>query len=997
MTRVKEQTSFSGGELTPNTHARTDIEKYDSGLKRMVNFFPRIQGGSSTRAGWEHQFRVRNSNDRHHFIDFDFTTELNYTLIFAPNFIRIFSTTGLVLEDPIEVTRVTEAGVYEADSHGLNIGDWVFAIGRFFTVVESSLIGFRLESVDTGEALTSGLNEVSKVFEIPHNYTEEQFRDIKYSQTLDVLTLTHGEHPPREIRRFAHNNWTLTDISFTTDIPSPINLVGSPPSTDIANIIYRYAVTAVGQNGRESLPATGSFQELVYNSEGLFTLTDSGLESGDEIILISDNVNSPLHNMRAFIVNKLGDNFRLEDMEGDAISTENETSTLSIAPTFVRASASQDIEVTYSVDATTGRITISLDNHGLTNGTVVMLRGTNLIYRETAFAALFGPTNASLDSLRLVVVSSSTNNFVVSVGVSATYVSGDLTGTGLLNAGENAEPALSPTNRVNLSWQDVEEAVSYNIYREERASFSFIANTRSNSFTDDNIEVDADINPPEFQNPFSNENPLVVSHHQQRRVFAFANRIVGSNINDFSNFSTSFPLKEDESYDFTLNTERRQELRHIINLSQLVGLSNRSIFALGDRDSGSLNPLNVSSREVYTEFGCSNIRPLVIGRDILYVHDGGKDVIFLSHNFDVDGLDGDSLVWLSDHLFERQEIVDWVYCQLPFYQILCVTDKGNVLSLIYNTKQKVWGWSRFETAGKAETISKLRERTPQGALEDTAYITIEREIAGVKSKRVEKLHSRDFVAREEVFAVDAGSTLNTWVEGELTLSGGNNWSVDEIFNLQGDIENAEIGDVIALRYFSEGGKRVDRILLEIESLVEGVMVVKANRAVPNVFRNATVSEYSRPVRTLSNLEHLEGAEVSILADGSVFNGVVENGSLALPRLASLIHVGLPYTCIMETLDYDLSSETKTKSKIINEVTINYENSAGGEATSEGSEYAEDIIDESGDETNLMLQDGKKTTSVDSAWGEIANVTIRQTKPLPLNILSIIPELDVGNY
>ena len=50
--------SFSGGEMTLQIDARSDVEKYASGCRTLENFIPRIYGGVERRPGTKF---IRNS------------------------------------------------------------------------------------------------------------------------------------------------------------------------------------------------------------------------------------------------------------------------------------------------------------------------------------------------------------------------------------------------------------------------------------------------------------------------------------------------------------------------------------------------------------------------------------------------------------------------------------------------------------------------------------------------------------------------------------------------------------------------------------------------------------------------------------------------------------------------------------------------------------------------------------------------------------------------
>lgn len=61
--------------------------------------------------------------------------------------------------------------------------------------------------------------------------------------------------------------------------------------------------------------------------------------------------------------------------------------------------------------------------------------------------------------------------------------------------------------------------------------------------------------------------------------------------------------------------------------------------------------------------------------------------------------------------------------------------------------------------------------------------------------------------------------------------------------------------------------------------------------------------------TITGLDHLEGEEVAILADGSTHpNRTVVSGSITLQRSASVVNVGLPYTATLRTMPIEAGAQ-----------------------------------------------------------------------------------------
>lgn len=150
---------------------------------------------------------------------------------------------------------------------------------------------------------------------------------------------------------------------------------------------------------------------------------------------------------------------------------------------------------------------------------------------------------------------------------------------------------------------------------------------------------------------------------------------------------------------------------------------------------------------------------------------------------------------------------------------------------------------------------------------------------------------------------------------------------------------------------------------------------------------------------VTGLEHLEGKTVSILADGNVLpQQVVTGGKITLGYAFSTIHVGLPIEAEAQTLPLEFTAQDGSylgRKKRIAKLTMLFKASRGGE-------YGFNKLDEIKWRSNepwgapIKLYDGKKQMIVPNAtWEMTQMLTIRQHDPLPLTILSVIPEIEAG--
>ena len=57
------------------------------------------------------------------------------------------------------------------------------------------------------------LNSSNVIYELAIPYAEADLFRIKFTQSADVLTLVHPAYPPKELRRYAHDNWQIVDVT----------------------------------------------------------------------------------------------------------------------------------------------------------------------------------------------------------------------------------------------------------------------------------------------------------------------------------------------------------------------------------------------------------------------------------------------------------------------------------------------------------------------------------------------------------------------------------------------------------------------------------------------------------------------------------------------------------------------------------------------------------------------------------------------------------------
>lgn len=156
-----------------------------------------------------------------------------------------------------------------------------------------------------------------------------------------------------------------------------------------------------------------------------------------------------------------------------------------------------------------------------------------------------------------------------------------------------------------------------------------------------------------------------------------------------------------------------------------------------------------------------------------------------------------------------------------------------------------------------------------------------------------------------------------------------------------------------------------------------------------------------PTTTISGLTWLEGQTVAILADGAVHpRRVVTAGKITLDNAASKVHIGLPIEADTATLPVAVlaldAAAGVGKPKNVNKVWLRVNRSSGvfaGPDFDNLVEVKQRTTEPYGSPPSLKT--GEVSVVVSPSWGPDGGLSVRQSDPLPLTIVSLALELATG--
>lgn len=496
--------------------------------------------------------------------------------------------------------------------------------------------------------------------------------------------------------------------------------------------------------------------------------------------------------------------------------------------------------------------------------------------------------------------------------------------------------------------------------------------------------------------------PALSIIHQQRQVYAAtANQpltIFGSRPRDYTNFSVSDAQVADDSYEYDLDSQEVTPIRHLLSIrgGLLIG-TEAGIWLLRGED----GPV-VSATSAYAEpqsaTGMSEVEPLLIDSDILYVEAAGTTVRLLKQNEYSEIYKGEDVGILSNHLFGAgRNLERWTFAVDPSKLVWGVREDGTMLAETIVPEQKIFGWTRHETFGRYLDIRSVREGRTFGV-----YQIVERLINGRRTKFLEKHASREFTRIEDAWCVDCGLDL-PMPEPAASITFSASFGEDVTATASANVfASGDVGKVI------RAGGGIGEITAFTSATVvtmrwyDDAPMTDVLKQDPDRTPNPQAQgswTMTAPVSSVGGLWHLEGATVSILADGSVKpQQVVTNGSVSLPNPASRIIIGLPYECVAATLSpiaNDAVIEARRKRNI--GVAVRKFDTVGlqvGDSLDDLYEMKERTLEAWGRPT--IPFNGIDYITIDAGFEEESSVFFVQSNPLPATILGYVLATEVGD-
>lgn len=948
------QTSFTGGEFGPPLWGRTDIEQYNNACAIVQNFLIRPFGSVISTPGTQ--------------------------------YINACKTGGVTT---LSGVRTIPFVFSQTDSYIIELGVGYF---RFYT--------------NGAVVVSSGTTP----YEVSHNYQAADISSIQYCQFNDVIYLTHANYPPATLTRMGATNWVFSNLSFTggpfmpanaTAITLQSSATASGSTTSVTVSIPTWASGTVYSVGQYILSGSTLYQCVVANTAGgALSVTGSATSFADSSSAGTVAWKTTTNTVTAGSLT-ITSHYLLCTGFGFALPT-NATINGLVATIQETASAGGKIKDN-SVKLLTSS-TLTGTEHALTsswaNGTANVTYGTT----TDTWGITISAANVNNSGFGLgisVTVSHSSNAVVNSVQFQVYYTLGGFSND--LAAGYwQVANSIFQAGHVGSFWSLGATTTNSTTGLAVQGYFQITNYVSATAVTGTVISLlsTAGATTAWAEGSWSSVRgwPARCAFFQSRFFMARTNSepqtVWGSQNFIYTNFSVNGGA-DDDALNLQLSATQSNDIKWLSPMNDLLVGTYGGEFAIS-AGIGTGNPLTPATAGVswQTPWGSEAFVPKRIGNFIYYIQryfQKIREVFYIWTSANYKSVDK---TILSPQICGGG-FIDMAYQQNPDTVLWLVCSNGTIATLTREVDQEVQAWSRQVTAGTYSSIASIPSQT--GAY-DEVWVIVQRTINGSQVNYIERFSNQILPTKGDFVTVQADQ-LN-YVHCGLTYSA---FSANTTASISLSSTSGVITITSSAAYFSAGqvGNRIRIVDAYDTSQGEGIINAFTSSTVINVSVTTTFLStasvaglWGVSVTSISGNGQLEQATVVALGDGTVISGtfVVSNGTITLASDYFVVTIGLQVTQKLLTLAKEAGAQRGTaqgKVQRIANVGFKLNNSYQGFSISGTTGTLQQVVT-----SNSTLFTGvKPNISFGDDYRRGSQILIQNSDPLPIEILSIMAELD----
>lgn len=616
----------------------------------------------------------------------------------------------------------------------------------------------------------------------PVPYLDAEINDLQFSQSADVLYITHPNHKPATLSRYSEHSWRYEVPEFENG-----------PYVDQAIGDQDISLTLSGMTDRVTLTSTatdfsgtvaGDFIEYSHRGQKVLGLVKAKLSSyvveveplEDRSLVLSKEVYSPglytgwdgTNSVPTYNSTITGTGVSVAFSATGVVTREHIGNYLRFSGRtgvyyWMLVTGAEDIlrQGAYGIVATGDILTITVPTGIVTRGKRQI--NARLTASTSAFFTL--ATDATDRPFRLVLGDTVvhargrpefTISGIVNIGddfVALANIDGLLPGDFITGTGIPANTQL-----VSVIYDIVQSYATLSNLVTDNHTGNFTINSSTTQY----LSVSLDRPVPRsveglsvVQKGTTNDwnrgawytgnYPSTVSFHEGRLGFGGTylqpQTVWLSKTDDLYNMAATdekLRVLDDSAITFTIASD---------TVSLIQWMSSRQVLLIGTvggewkvsstTEGAPLSPKTVSVHAQST-YGCAYTRPLQIGKSILYLQRAGRKLREMSYDYQTDSQVSLDLTIFADHIFKNYGGAEQLcYQALPESVVYVRLGNGQIAALSYEPDQKVYAWSRFVLGGPDATVESIAA-VPEGD-QYRLYMVVTRMINAVLVRTIEVL------------------------------------------------------------------------------------------------------------------------------------------------------------------------------------------------------------------------------------------------------------------
>lgn len=204
-----------------------------------------------------------------------------------------------------------------------------------------------------------------------------------------------------------------------------------------------------------------------------------------------------------------------------------------------------------------------------------------------------------------------------------------------------------------------------------------------------------------------------------------------------SYFDLTLGSADSDALSFTMSGDNNDQLKHLPVARRLLPMTAAGEYSIAGGVNGTITP-SVAKIQSQTRHGSSNVRPVQIGGEVVFVERSGKKLRAISYSVTEDANVAKDITLFADHVVSSG-IKDMCFAQDPHYVAWLTRNDGIALTLTLDrTYADVIGWARHITQGKFENTASIKNYDSTDV-----YFIVQRTINGVSKRFIERLDYDD--------------------------------------------------------------------------------------------------------------------------------------------------------------------------------------------------------------------------------------------------------------